>query len=940
MNMNRLTRWSRSALLLMAASALAAMVEGTSPAVAAPDSGQAAKYVQDGTASLAKGDLKAAEIHLKNALRVDPENVEARLALAFVYMRQEQPNAAEGALYPLYQRGARIEQVLPLLGEAYLAQNKTDELLRALDPKGLQDDARAKVQVLRARAHLQRRDAAQAQGSLDEALALRPEMPEGLLVRAELLRQSKDVAGAEAIADRVLGKDPKNVQALLLKGDIRRSLGDLEGAVGFFGKAVAEHPNSVIGRLGRAACLLALKRPADAKSDINTVLDANSKQPLALFLKASVHAAAGELAEAVNVLQPAAKEVENLFPAQVLLAEASLRLQRNEQAMQYAQRLQAMAPDSPVSRTLLAMAHLRKNEVKKALDLLEPIAAQYPSEDRLQSVLAEAYSRSGRYEAAVTALGNVLKNNPDNADLRARIDANLFRSGQRDEAVKDLDALVTEEPDAKNASVLLFALHVQSGQVAKAATVADGLRKNEPDNPLGHYLAGLAHQIMTERPRAREAFQTALKKQPTFMPAAAALAQLAALEGKPQEAKEVMEGLVKSDPKNVQAMMSLADLARSTGDLDGALAWLEKAGAAAPKEIEPAIRRVEILLQQKKSSRALAVANTLASTHPDNVRAVQTLARAQAAENDKDAAVATLRRAADLPANSAMEQYVIGQMLAGLERPDEARAALTRATKIDPVFLPAWLELALSDARAGKLDKALETAQRAAAADAALGETVKGHAYMVARKFAEADAAFSAALATRPDGRLTALRIEARKLAGDRPGARKLQEEWIAAHPGDDRIRFMYASDLIAEKDFAGSIREHETMLKKAPYNPVLLNNLAWLYAKTNDSKAVETARRAFAGAPESPDVADTLAWVLAGQGGQANLIEAEQLLAKAHEKAPKNLTIAYHLAGVLAKQGSSDKAAALLKPVIDSGQPFDEREEAEALLKTLGGGR
>ena len=931
--MNRLVHWSRTAILMAATTALIAIAHESSPAYAATDAGAASKYLEDSKASMAKGDFKTAEIHLKNALRVDPENVDARLALAVLYLRQGLPSAAEGALYPLINSGKKQEQVLPLLGEIYLAQGKGQDVLRVLDAKDLSGEAKAKVQVLRARAYLQEGRTAEARDEIDQALAITPDMPDALIAKAELFRQGRDIEGAEKIADQILSKDPKHFGALLFKGDLRRAQGDPEAAIEYFNKALSDRPDSTPGLLGRAASLLALRRAEEARKDVDAVLARDAKQPLAVFLRASMLAAEGKFEQAHTALQPVAGELENLFAAQVLLTEVNLRLRNIQLANEYALHSYAMAPNSAIARTLLATVHLRRNEPKKAVDLLEPIAPQHEGDDRLQSVLAEAYSRTGRFEEAVGALGNVLKNNPDNADLRARLDANLFQSGRKEEAVEDLNAIVSGETDSRNANILLFAFNVQTGKVSEAAEVAQKLRDSNPDNPLGHYLFGVAHQIMAERQTAREGFEAALEKKPDFMPAATALAKLSMAEGKPDDARRVMEKVVETDPKNASAMTMIADLERTQGKFDDAEEWIEKATAANPDGIDPYLKRVDVLLQRKQPEKALVAANAASGRFPEDLRAFQALARAQAANDNPDGAATTLKRAADLPKNTAAQQFSLGQFFMFLKHPEDARAAWLRATQIDPLHFPSWQELALLDVKEGQSGKALETAKRASATDPSLGEAVKGQVYMALGQYKEADAAFGTALAHRPHGQLANLQVEARKRAGDRPGARKLQETWIAAHPDDDRMRFMYASDLIADNDLVGAVREHETLLKKAPFNPILLNNLAWLYSETGDPKAVEIARRAYAGAPDSPDVADTLGWVLVKEG---QLDEAVALLADAHGKSPQNPSIAFHYAKALAEKGEKRQAVDILAPLVSSDKPFGEKKDAEKLLQSL----
>ena len=62
------------------------------------------------------------------------------------------------------------------------------------------------------------------------------------------------------------------------------------------------------------------------------------------------------------------------------------------------------------------------------------------------------------------------------------------------------------------------------------------------------------------------------------------------------------------------------------------------------------------------------------------------------------------------------------------------------------------------------------------------------------------------------------------------------------------------------------------------------LNNLAWLYFETKDARAIDTAKRAVALAPNAAEVLDTYGWILVQTGNKA---EGIRWLEKAKTLAP-----------------------------------------------------
>jgi predicted Zn-dependent protease len=111
------------------------------------------------------------------------------------------------------------------------------------------------------------------------------------------------------------------------------------------------------------------------------------------------------------------------------------------------------------------------------------------------------------------------------------------------------------------------------------------------------------------------------------------------------------------------------------------------------------------------------------------------------------------------------------------------------------------------------------------------------------------------------------------------------------------------------------------------------LNNLAVIYQKRKDARALETAEKAYKLAPKHPGIQDTLGWILLEQGQVAR---AEDLLKQAVTSAPKNPVLQYHYGAALAKAGKKAEARQALNAALAGNQPFAEQAAAKALLSTL----
>jgi len=161
--------------------------------------------------------------------------------------------------------------------------------------------------------------------------------------------------------------------------------------------------------------------------------------------------------------------------------------------------------------------------------------------------------------------------------------------------------------------------------------------------------------------------------------------------------------------------------------------------------------------------------------------------------------------------------------------------------------------------------------------------------------------------------------------------------QWLANNPRDAAIRMQLAAALQQVGDNASAILELQRVLADVPaghpLRPIALNNLAILYAKRTDPKALEAARAAYASAKDMPAVQDTYGWLLLQRG---EVQEALPILEAAATKSPQIAEVRFHHAAALARAGNQSHARMLLEDVLLTDEKFEGRQEAERLLATL----
>lgn len=160
-----------------------------------------------------------------------------------------------------------------------------------------------------------------------------------------------------------------------------------------------------------------------------------------------------------------------------------------------------------------------------------------------------------------------------------------------------------------------------------------------------------------------------------------------------------------------------------------------------------------------------------------------------------------------------------------------------------------------------------------------------------------------------------------------------LIEAWAEEHPQDGVAARALAAAYIDAGQLDRATQHHEQLLEAAPDDPGLLNNLAWLYHKSGDARAVTFAEKAQRLAPESPSSYDTLGWILVQQGEPARAL---RYLRQAHSRASTNPLVRHHLAVALHRLGRTEEARQELELALKTNQAFDGAADARLLLSTL----
>lgn len=882
-----------------------------------------------------KGDLKTSIIELKNAVQKNPASAQARLLLGQVYLKTGQGAEAEKELQRAKSLGVSENAIKPLLADSLLKQGEFQRLLSEISLTG-SESAANKSRVLRMFGDAKLAMHKQGEGCTFYADALNFDGSNltahwGLANCAYAKGKADEARGHIQAALKI---DPRHPDTWILLGDLEQAEKNPDAAEAAYSNAMKYDPATVAGLFKHASLMLSKGNTKAAQQNLKKMRTIDPANFLGDFLQAQLFLAADKTDAALDATLRSLKARPDNVPAYLLLGILQYNKKSYGQAAKTLRSYLQVVPGNVDARKILAATYLKLGEPEQTLVLLKPLLAGKASDPQLFALAAEAYMTLKDPESATGLFEKASDLVPASATLQTQLALSRMASGDKAQAVADLEQASRSDTGEHQSGFVLAMYYMQNNQPDKALETLTVLEKKIPGDPSLHNMKGAVYGSKKDIANARRSFERALALAPNYFSAAHNLAQLDLAQNKPADARRRYETILAKDSKNVRAMVALGELAAKAGKSQGYLSWLDKAAKADPAAIQPKQLLARYYVAQKQGDKALSLAREALAAKPDSLAAMSLLGKTQLSMGQNENALVSFTKLTRQNPASADAHYHLGLAQRALKRTDAARLSLQRALEKQPGYLPAQETLIALEIASGRIEEALRVAStlQSQQPKSPLGPSLEGDIYLAAKNYAKAAQAFERASALSPSNVFAIKRHQALALSGNDQAADTTIKQWLGRHPDDLFVYAYLARHYLITKRYPESIAAHEWLLKKAPRDGKLLNNLAWLYQTTGDARALPTAENAYQLAPDNPAIQDTLGWLLVQRGAAAR---GRDLLAKAVATSDSP-GIRYHYAVALAQTGAKPKARQELERILKRGKPFPEKAQAEALLKSL----
>ena len=786
-------------------------------------------------------DYNAAEIHLKNLLRENPGDIEARWLLAEAYMWQWKMDAAAKELEKALELGMTADAVLAKLARAYYAVSAHDRLLN-LETSGIAAAVRARVLAYQSLAAMRLGDGEQAQARLRRARELAPESADVQFAAIMHHLDRGDIKAVRAGLDGLQSADP---YLLVQTGRLHMRLKALEEAKSHLNRALEAGARFYNAHIDLALIAMAQSDHEAAGKHLEQLKTIAPQHPAVDYLEGLLLFADQDYQQALGHFERVVNTYEEFIPAYMYLGLTHYALGNDQQAGNYIERfVNVMRSYYPLDK-VRAHIRFRQGEYEQAIELLQRLREIRPEDTSVLALLGESYLRQGDARRARQVVDELLEQDPDNLGYRMNLGMLLLDTGQSEAGLAEIDRVVEAAAEPLEIQRLVALKLIDQGELDRAEKLIEAVLAESPDNSEFRELRGLVHASRDEPEAAEAAFLEALEANPEDVAALTNLAVFYMRQGRPDAAETYYRKILALDPEARRANLGLARILAPRGEAAAAEQHVEAALESADSRTR--ISAGDIYNQLGRYDRTVSLLGGQ-DAGANSARADLVLARAYIEQGNYPAAAYALDR---LPAayRDAAEYRLLRARTALAQGEFEQAAAAARGLlEQDPDNFTARMILAQTALQAGRVAAAATVIKRLRQSHpdsaevrmlAAVIESVRGNEQGSIEYFEQLYEQL-------PSPRIAILLSDKYLKTGRPERAESILQERLTQE-GDDLEVLAALGRLYIRREHYDRARElYRRLLDRAPDHVAALNNYAMLIAGEHPAEALRHAEKAY----------------------------------------------------------------------------------------------
>ena len=621
-----------------------------------------------------QNDLACAIPAFEEALRLEPNSVQARFNLAVALVQSGKQKQAADHLRILVRQKP----------DFFAARNALGLVLQDLgELDGAEEEFKA-------------------------ALNINPRFAIGASNLAKLLHSQKRYPAEIFYLRQALASDPPEELAHQLQLDLGAAYelnGDTDQAIESLRKLVASYPKSAGAHFNLATVYAKHVRFKEAKAEYEEAVTLDPEDNVARISLAKILTELGEIAAALPHLQVYTRRAPADYEGHLVMGTAYRRLGDLTKAARELRRAVELKPDSYDPRYNLGFVLAHSGHLEEAIEQLEaakklnPHAAEAPYE---LSLIFRKKNEPQRAEEEVQALQKAKRwsDRQTNAALIGSKANALLGKGDAEGAAAMYSEAIELEPDNPKTHYNLALALDKLGKRREQYQELEKAVELDPNFAEAHNQLGILRLADGQVNEAERELKTALAINPEYAEADNNLANVYSRQGKIREAIPLFRTATAHDPKNARAYLDWGLVLAGQGHFAEAEELFQKAIGLSPNNSDAytALGMAEVKLGHLKES--IPLFRKVLELQPGSADAHVNLGIALADQYDLRGASEQFSEAVRLAPNSPSAHYNRGRALYDLGERQEARTELEAAHRLSPEYPSVLYLLALLERQA------------------------------------------------------------------------------------------------------------------------------------------------------------------------------------------------------------------------------------------------
>ncbi|WP_426369141.1 XrtA/PEP-CTERM system TPR-repeat protein PrsT [Pseudocolwellia sp. HL-MZ7] len=901
---------------------------------------------EDALNSYNASDYDASMIHLKNALKAQPEHLPSIVLFAENLLAKGESEQAEILLIDAKHQGADETRLLPLFAKTYLMQRRYDEVLELITPYNANSRYKSEMLTFNGLALLGKKEYAESSEAFEQALKISPVNSNAMLGYATLELERNNINAAKSWINKALSLAPEGKQVLITAAIIYKKNNDVTQAFNLIQRLLALEENNYNGLLIRSVLLTDQGKYQEALDDINKIIEVIPNEPVTNYIKSLSSLSLGD-EKSYTVANEHLKNIINGLPEELieqqpiyLFIDGVVNFRQNlmEKADDSLSKYNKKQPKDITAIKLLARTKLALGSYGTAQKLLRKVHLDNPNDIEILSLLARSYILLGNNVRAEHYFTEALRFSPNNTDSTLDL-AKLLILQQKFYQASELirKQWLEIQPSPQQEIELLFILtksYKELRQYKAGLIQAKKLIELAPENSSAHEILGTFYGVTGDLVNAKKSYQQAISLNQNNFTAVTLLARIYFNNNEQEQAIDLIkEQLELGD--NSALFIELAEMYQVQKMNEQAMQLYEKALIHNPSSVLALTRLTQIHLANNNSKKAIALVQAYLEKYNENSDIHHLAAQLYIKTGQQKEALYEMSQAVTYADQKGERLYLLAQLQLSYGDRNAAVINLQRAISWQNSYVPAYVLLitiynenkdqALSESYIDKLANISD--------DNSLINRLRGDMYWVLNDLDSATKSFKSSHKQQANKQalIGLYRIYRRQQNFDNIST--LLDEWLVNNPDDQMAVVLLGENYRDKGEKAKAAKYYQQLVTQYPTNAILLNNAALTSLAIGElDKANGYAETAYEIAKTNVHIIDTKAW-LAFHNEQYK--QALDLLRQANTLDYEDAEIKYHLALTLDKLGKRAEAKIYLENTVNSKQPFRDKELARTLLAT-----